>query len=44
VREQMQRMGLAPEYMDAKKLGERERAYTQTWAKIIKAKGFAPVQ
>jgi tripartite-type tricarboxylate transporter receptor subunit TctC len=44
VREQMQRMGLAPEYMDAKKLGERERAYTQTWAKIIKAKGFAPAQ
>ncbi|AMO23257.1 Bug family tripartite tricarboxylate transporter substrate binding protein [Ramlibacter solisilvae] len=44
VREQMQRMGLAPEYMTAQKLGERERAYTATWAKIIKAKGFAPAQ
>jgi tripartite-type tricarboxylate transporter receptor subunit TctC len=44
VREQMQRMGLAPEYMNAQKLGERERAYTATWAKIIKAKGFAPAQ
>jgi tripartite-type tricarboxylate transporter receptor subunit TctC len=44
VREQMQRMGLAPEYMNAQKLGERERAYTATWARIIKAKGFAPAQ
>ena len=44
VREQMQRMGLTPEYMTAQKLGERERAYTATWARIIKAKGFAPAQ
>lgn len=42
VRERMQAMGLAPDFMTAQKLGERERAYTQAWAKIIKAKGFAP--
>jgi len=42
VREQMQRMGLAPGYMSAQVLGERERAYTATWARIIKEKGFAP--
>jgi tripartite-type tricarboxylate transporter receptor subunit TctC len=42
VREQMQRMGLAPGYMSAQVLGERERAYTATWAQIIRTKGFAP--
>lgn len=42
LREQMIRMGLAPEYMTAAQLGERERAYTRVWADIIKAKGFAP--
>lgn len=42
VREQMQRMGLAPGYMSAQVLGERERVYTGTWARIIKEKGFAP--
>ncbi|MDF2462049.1 MAG: hypothetical protein K0Q43_284 [Ramlibacter sp.] len=42
VREQMQRMGLAPGYMSAQVLGKRERAYTATWARIIKEKGFAP--
>lgn len=44
VQEQMRRMGLAPGYMTAAQLGERERAYTQTWARIIKEKGFAPAQ
>jgi hypothetical protein len=28
--------------MSAQVLGERERAYTATWARIIKEKGFAP--
>jgi tripartite-type tricarboxylate transporter receptor subunit TctC len=42
VRERMLAMGLAPEFMTAAKLGEREKAYTSAWAKIIKDKGFAP--
>ena len=42
VREQMLRMGLAPEYMSARQLGERERAYTATWTQIIRTKGFGP--
>jgi tripartite-type tricarboxylate transporter receptor subunit TctC len=42
VREQMLRMGLAPGYMNARQLGERERAYTAAWTQIIRAKGFAP--
>jgi tripartite-type tricarboxylate transporter receptor subunit TctC len=42
VRERMQAMGLAPEFMTAAKLGERERAYTRAWTQIIKAKGFGP--
>lgn len=42
VREQMMRMGLAPGYMTATQLGERERTYTRVWADLIKAKGFAP--
>jgi len=42
LREQMLRMGLAPGYMTAAQLGERERAYTRVWSEIIKTKGFAP--
>ncbi len=42
VREQMARMGLAPGYMSAQVLGERERAYTAVWTQIIRSKGFAP--
>lgn len=42
VREQMVKMGLAPEYMSAQVLGARERAYTAAWAQIIMSKGFAP--
>lgn len=42
VREQMARMGLAPGYMSARQLGERERAYTATWTQIIRSKGFVP--
>jgi len=42
VREQMLRMGLAPGYMSAQQLGERERAYTAAWTQIIRTKGFAP--
>lgn len=42
LRDQMTRMGLAPGYMSAQQLGERERAYTRVWTEIIKARGFAP--
>lgn len=42
LREQMTRMGLAPGYMSAQQLGERERAYTRVWTEIIKSRGFAP--
>jgi tripartite-type tricarboxylate transporter receptor subunit TctC len=42
VRERMQAMGLAPEFMPAQVLGARERAYTAAWTQIIKSKGFAP--
>lgn len=44
VRNQMRAMGLTPGYMTAAQLGEREKAYTAAWAKIIKEKGFAPAQ
>jgi tripartite-type tricarboxylate transporter receptor subunit TctC len=40
VRERFQALGLAPDFMPAARLGEREHAYTQAWAQIIKAKGF----
>jgi tripartite-type tricarboxylate transporter receptor subunit TctC len=42
VRDRMAAMGLAPGYMSAKELGDRERAYTAAWTQIIQAKGFAP--
>jgi tripartite-type tricarboxylate transporter receptor subunit TctC len=42
VREQLVKWGLTPQVMSAAQLGDRVRAYTGTWAGIIKAKGFAP--
>lgn len=33
-------MGLTVGPMTPEQLGQRERAYTATWAKIIKASGF----
>jgi len=40
VHERLTNMGLAVEFMPAEQLVARERAYAQTWAKIIKASGF----
>lgn len=42
VRERLTGMGLSVGYMSGAELGQRERAYTQTWAKIIKDSGFQP--
>ena len=42
VRERLTAMGLTVGYMPAAQLAERERAYTQTWTRIIKASGFQP--
>jgi hypothetical protein len=35
-------MGLTVGHMSPEQLGQRERAYTATWARIIKASGFVP--
>jgi tripartite-type tricarboxylate transporter receptor subunit TctC len=40
VRERLTTMGLTVGYMSSQQLATRERAYTQTWARIIKASGF----
>ena len=40
VRNRLAGMGLSVEYMNPQQLGRRERAYTKTWAQIIKASGF----
>ena len=40
VKERLTAMGLAVGYMTPQQLGEREKAYTATWARIIKASGF----
>ena len=40
VHERLSAMGLTVGYMTPQQLGSRERAYTQTWARIIKASGF----
>lgn len=42
VKERLTGMGLSVGYMSGTELGQRERAYTQTWAKIIKDSGFQP--
>jgi tripartite-type tricarboxylate transporter receptor subunit TctC len=42
VREKLTAMGLAVGYMPQQQLASRERAYTQAWAKIIKASGYQP--
>lgn len=42
VKEKLTAMGLSVGYMSAEQLGQRERAYTQTWARIIKESGFQP--
>ncbi len=40
VRERLTAMGLTVGHMSAEQLASRERAYSQTWARIIKASGF----
>jgi tripartite-type tricarboxylate transporter receptor subunit TctC len=42
VRDRLTALGLSVGYMPQQQLATRERAYTQTWAKIIKASGFQP--
>ncbi len=42
VNEQLTKMGLTVGYMNAQQLEQRERAYTQVWAKMIKSSGFQP--
>lgn len=42
VRERLTTMGLSVGYMTPKQLASREQAYSQTWARIIKASGFQP--
>jgi tripartite-type tricarboxylate transporter receptor subunit TctC len=42
VNERLTAMGLAVGHMGPDQLGQRERAYTATWNRIIKATGFVP--
>ena len=42
VRERLSTMGLSVEFMTGAQLAARERAYSQAWARIIKASGFTP--
>lgn len=42
VKERLTALGLSVEAMTGAQLGQRERAYTATWTKIIQASGFVP--
>ena len=42
VHQQLTDMGLTVGYMTPRQLGERERAYTQVWTRIIQGSGFQP--
>jgi tripartite-type tricarboxylate transporter receptor subunit TctC len=42
VRERMTALGLAVGFMPQRQFAERERAYAQTWARIIRDSGFQP--
>jgi tripartite-type tricarboxylate transporter receptor subunit TctC len=42
VRDRLTALGLSVGFTTAQQLAARERAYSQTWAKIIKASGFQP--
>jgi tripartite-type tricarboxylate transporter receptor subunit TctC len=42
VRDRLTAMGLTVGFMPQKQLAERERAYTQTWTRIIRNSGFQP--
>jgi len=40
VHERLTAMGLSVGHMNSEQLGQRERAYSESWARIIKASGF----
>jgi tripartite-type tricarboxylate transporter receptor subunit TctC len=42
VKERLTNMGLTVSAMSPEQLGQRERAYTAIWAKIIRQSGFVP--
>ena len=42
VRERLSAMGLTVDFMPQQQLASRERAYSQTWARIIRNSGFRP--
>jgi tripartite-type tricarboxylate transporter receptor subunit TctC len=42
VREHLTKLGLTVQHMSPAQLGQRERAYTKTWAGIIQKSGFQP--
>ncbi|MBZ8140807.1 Twin-arginine translocation pathway signal [Rubrivivax gelatinosus] len=42
VHDRLTNMGLSVGYLDASQLAARERAYSATWARIIRASGFQP--
>jgi tripartite-type tricarboxylate transporter receptor subunit TctC len=42
IRDKLTAWGLAVGFMPQQQLAARERAYAQTWARIIKASGFQP--
>ncbi|HEX5639663.1 MAG TPA: Twin-arginine translocation pathway signal, partial [Burkholderiaceae bacterium] len=42
VKDKLTAWGLTVDFMPQPQLAARERAYAQTWAKIIKASGFQP--
>jgi len=42
LRDRLSAMGLAVGHMSGEQLAQRERTYTATWARIIKATGFVP--
>jgi tripartite-type tricarboxylate transporter receptor subunit TctC len=42
VRQQLSNLGLSVEFMPQQQLASRERAYTQTWTRIIRNSGFQP--
>jgi tripartite-type tricarboxylate transporter receptor subunit TctC len=42
VLERLQGLGLTVEFMPSAVLAERERAYSQSWARLIQSSGFLP--
>jgi len=42
VHDRLTAMGLTVGHMTPEQLGQREKAYTATWARIIKTSGFQP--